>query len=399
MAVLLSAFFSGTETAFISASQVKVEVWVRQKIWGAAITLKFLENPEKFLITTLIGNNIAMVAASTLMAFYLEPYFQGISITAISALLLLTFGEILPKSFSSEQATAVSIRVSHLLRIMYFLLYPFIVTTRVMTHWMMDRLGFDKEQTRQVFSRKDMDRLVREGSRSGVMKQDEQDLISRFILRGDFRLRDVMVHRTEIVAIQLQDSIQTVRQVFEKTGYSRLPVMDDSIDDIVGFVTALDLIFKRPGNVKQILRKIRFVPGSRKIASFFSEIQDQPIDIAVVVDEYGGTAGLVTLEDIVEEFFGDIQDEYDEDLDLYRTITEKQIDVNARIEIHEINAQHHLMIPEGEYNTLGGFIMKELGHIPRRSEKIELPHCTLTVLSATRRMVKWVRIHKTGTES
>jgi putative hemolysin len=395
---LLVAFFAGTETSFLAANPVKIEVWVHQRLRGARQALRFLEKPEQFLITTLIGTNIAMVIASSLIAYILEPYFKGAAITAVSAILLLTFGEIIPKSISTDQATFWAIHASISLKIMYYMLYPFIFIVRKVSGLMMKIMHINQDQSRQVFSRQDMEHLVQEGGKAGIFAKEEQDLISRFILRGDYTLHDVMVPRTEIIAVHKKDSVREIKKAFTRSGYSRLPVMDQNIDDVVGMITAKDIILKNPSRISQILRKIKFVPESRKIVSFLEEIQNRPMDMAIVVDEYGGTAGLITLEDIVEEFFGDIQDEYDEDTGLYRKITPTQIDVRARVEIHELNQQHQLEIPEGEYNTLAGFIMAKTGCIPRRGTKIDLPRCTLTVLSATRRSVKWMRIYRKGKE-
>lgn len=400
--MLFSAYFSGVETAFISANQVKIEIWVRQKIRGADLVLKFLKSPDQFLITTLIGNNISMVAASSMMVFYMErfiprtveSYWRGLIITGLSSFLLLTFGEILPKSYCRDHPSRVSIHTAFLLRMIYFLLYPFIFIIRRMTTWIMNLLRVDLAQSRQVFSRKDMEQLVREGSKSGIVEEDQRDLISRFLLRGDFKLRDVMIPRTEIAAVMLSDPISRVKKVFQNTGFSRLPVMRQGVDDIVGEITAKDVILKRPKRISQILREVHFVPETRKMSSFLHEMQETSPDLAIVVDEYGGTAGLVTLEDMVEEFFGSIQDEYDENENLYRKETDHQIDVKGRVEIHELNARYHLQIPEGEYNTLAGYLMEAAGHIPRRGEKLELPQCSMTVLSATRRKVNWIRIHK-----
>jgi putative hemolysin len=400
--VLFSAFFSGVETAFISANQVKIEIWVRQKIRGADLALRFLKSPDHFLITTLIGNNISMVVASSMMVLYMEKfipltvvsYWRGFIITGLSSFLLLTFGEILPKSYCSDHASRVSIHAAFLLRMIYYLLFPFIKLVRIATSWIMNIFNVDLEQSRQVFSRKDMERLVREGSKSGIVEADQQDLISRFLLRGDFKLRDVMIPRTEIVAVMLSDSISHVKKIFQNTGFSRLPVMRLGVDDIVGAITAKDIILKKPKRIGQILREVHFVPETRKMSSFLHEMQEKSPDLAIVVDEYGGTSGLVTLEDMVEEFFGDIQDEYDGNENLYRKETQHQIDVRGRAEIHELNARHHLHIPEGEYNTLAGFLMEAIGHIPRRGEKFEFSQCSMTILSATRRKVNWVRIHK-----
>jgi len=399
---LFSAFFSGTETAFISASHVKIEIWMRQRVRGASLAASFLKEPDHYLITTLIGNNIAMVAASSLMVYYIEksiPFFinshlRGLVITGMSAFLLLIFGEIIPKAICRDQPTTVAIRASVLLHGLYYFLYPVIFIVQAITQWTIKVLSINQDQSHQIFSRKEIERLLREGRQAGVVKENEHNLISRFILRGNLKVKDVMVPRTEIIAVQKNDPITIVKKIFEDTGYSRLPVIGRNIDDIVGVITARDVILKRPRRINQILREVLFVPESRNMGSYLREIQRCSPDMAIVVDEYGGTAGLITLEDIVEEFFGDIQDEHDEDTNLYRKVTPRQIDVKARAEIHELNNQQGLTIPEGPYNTLAGFLMDKMGRIPRKGEKLDFHEYTFTVLSASRRKIHWVRIHK-----
>jgi len=285
-----------------------------------------------------------MVAASSMMVYYMEKvipvtmasYWRGLLITGLSAFLLLTFGEIIPKAICRDQPTGVAIRTAYLLQVLYYLLYPIVFIVQGLVSLMMKILHIDQGQSYQIFSRKDIERLLREGGKTGIVAEDEEDLISRFILRGEFKVRDVMVPRTEMVIVQKEDPIEKVIHIFEDTGYSRLPVMGESIDDIVGVITARDVILKRPKTIGRILREILFVPESRKISSYLQEIQTRSYDIAIVVDEYGGTAGLITLEDMVEEFFGDIQDEHDEDSNLYRKVTPRHVDVKARIEIHEL---------------------------------------------------------------
>jgi CBS domain containing-hemolysin-like protein len=201
-----------------------------------------------------------------------------------------------------------------------------------------------------------------------------------------------MIPRTEITAVKSRESIPEAFQIFESTGYSRLPVMKKNIDEIIGMITVKDLLLEKPDRLKQILRDLLFVPHTRLIASLLREMQQRGMGMAIVVDEYGGTAGLVTIEDIVEEFVGEIQDEFDGETRLYRKIAPMQIDANARVEIAELNERFGLHLPRGNFNTLGGLIMDTLGRIPKKGERIELPTCVLVILSAFKKKINWVRI-------
>ena len=392
MALFFSAFFSGAETALISVSRIKLEVWVRRGVKGAKKTFAFLHHPEHFLTTTLVGTNIAVVAASSLMAFHLEHYLNGFAITAVSSFFLLFFGEILPKSIARDRAAVFMLRSSVFIRFFYLLLYPIIFCVMGLSRLLLKVLGLERESVKRFFPRKDLEMLVREGERSGLVDVEEMDLISRLIIRGNHRVKEIMVPRTEIIAVKHEETIDRISRIFETTGYSRLPVMGKDMDEIIGMINVKDVLLEKPSTVKQILRNVLYVPESRLIASLMKEMQDERIGMAIVVDEYGGTAGLVTLEDIVEEFFGEIQDEFDEVSSPYRKIGSKQIEVNANVQIEELNDRFGLKLPEGDYHTVGGLLMERFGHIPKRGEQVKMPTCTLVVLSATRRTVDWVRV-------
>ena len=191
---------------------------------------------------------------------------------------------------------------------------------------------------------------------------------------------------------EVREPVGKVARIFEKTGFSRLPVFEKDIDGIVGMVTARDLLLEKPRSIRKIIRPVHYTPESRQIAGLLREMQELQINLAVIVDEYGGTAGLVTIEDIVEEFFGEILDEHDEDLELYRNIGLKMIDVNARTGIADLNRRLDLHLPEGEYVTLGGFLIEKLGHIPKTGERVELDECDIFIRSIFRKRIRWVRI-------
>jgi len=394
VALSFSAFFSGSETALISANRFRLEVWVRRGVKRARQAFEFLEEPEHFLTTTLVGNNIAVVAASSLMAVFLDPYLNGFIITLVSSAFLLIFGEILPKSIARERATGFTLHASYYLQIFYVIFFPLIWSVMKLSQFLLKLLGFENESVKSFFTRKDLAMLVWEGEQAGLVDQEERGLISRFVLRGNQKVREVMIPRTEMVVVKKNEPIRDVSSIFQKTGYSRLPVIGKTIDEILGMITVKDILLEKPERINQIMRDVLFIPESASIASLLREMQEKSKGLSVVVDEYGGTAGLVTLEDIVEEFFGDIQDEYDDESSHYRKIGPGQIDVSARVQIEELNERFGLNLPEGEYQTLGGLLLDQLGHIPKRGERLEMAACTLVILSAFRKKVSWVRIIK-----
>ena len=254
--------------------------------------------------------------------------------------------------------------------------------------------GSSQELEQKDFSRKDLDRLMREGHQTGLLEAKQRDMISRFILRNRLKVRDVMVPRTDITFMHQNESIKNAAAIFEHTGFSRIPVIEEEIDKVLGVVTAKDILLKQPKKVSTILRKVLFAPELQQIGDLLQKMKKERVSMAIVVDEYGGTAGLVTLEDIVEEFFGEIEDEFDEIQKLHRNGKAGQLEVKAKMTIEDINKAFHLNLPEGDYQTLGGFLMDRLGHVPKRKEKLETDNYLFTVLSATRKKIHWVRIEK-----
>jgi CBS domain containing-hemolysin-like protein len=394
VALAASAFFSGMETALISASRIQLKVWTRHNQKNARHALQLLQHPERFLTTTLVGTNIGVVTASFILAVYLEPHMSGFAITAISSVILLILGEMVPKSIGKDRATQLSKNTAYSITAIYYILYPLIWLVRMFSDMLLRIVGERQINIKQFFSRKDLDMLILQVEQAGLVDKEERGLISRFIRRGNEKVRDAMIHRTEISAVDITCTVKEAIKVFEKTGFSRLPVYQGTIDNILGIVTAWDIILEKPKNLKQILRDPLFVPEYRQISHLLQDFQSRHLRVAVVVDEYGGTAGLITFEDIIEEFFGEIQDEFDESANKYRKISPTQIDVHAKTGIQELNEQFALNLPEGDYQTLGGFLCEQLGKVPKRGDRLASNQWTMIVISATRKAVKWVRIMK-----
>lgn len=393
ISLLLMAFFSGSETAFVTVSRIKLEIWKKRRIRGARHAYDFASKPERFLTTTLIGTNIMLVAFSSLAAIYLEKHLGELAILVVVSSFLLIFGDIIPKTVFRELANSLIFRVSLIMKGFYFIFYP----VAALCNWVSMRLvrlaKADREEIGNLFSKRDLEILIREGERDGVIEREERKKISKLFDLGRRRVKEVMIPRTEIVAVETRDPIHKVRKTFQRSGYSRLPVMDKDIDHIVGFVHARDL-FKEPKELPSVIRDVMFVPKSKRCIDLLREFRMSRINLAIVVDEYGGTAGLVTLEDIIEEIFGEIKDEYDYDRKLYRILDDGSLIVNARAEIEEINEKFNLNLPKGEYETLGGLIITTLRRIPKKGEVLDLPNCKLSILQASPQKVDLVKVER-----
>lgn len=391
-ALFFSAFFSGSETALISISRLKLEVWTRRGLKSAEKVKSLISQPEHFLTTILVGNNICLVVASSIMAVYLEQIFNGFVITAFSSFFLLIFGEALPKSLARDKTGFFIRSTVSPLRVFYIIFYPINKIIMNISKLLLKIIKAEDWAVKQFFTRKDLDMLIRESKQSDFIDEEDIGLISRFILRGNKSVDDIMIPRTEILAVATDDPIDSISEIFQKKGFSRLPLMDKDIDHIIGNINAKDILLKEPENLRDILRPVLFVPESKPIGDLLKEMQRKRIWMAIVVGEYGGTAGLVTIEDILEEFFGEIEDEFDVIPKDIKKLNQTTYVVKASIKIEELNKTLVLDLPLGDYNTLGGLIIDKLRYIPKKGEKIELKNCTLQIRTAFRKKIGWVKI-------
>ncbi|MBN2414856.1 HlyC/CorC family transporter [bacterium] len=388
----LSAFFSGTETAFVTARHITFLIWIKQEKRGAKEVYEFLQKPEQYLTTTLVGNNIAVVAASALITVSLKDSFSGWQISLIGTSVLLVFGEIIPKFIGREMANTISLYSYKPHRAFHHLFSPVIWVVKHITGAVLALFRIRSETMYSYFSRDDLNILVHEGEETGLINRDERRKISRMVIRGRKTVHEVMIPRTEITFISRDASLHDAARQFLQSGFSRLPVIAGDIDNISGMVYVSDLLCRKPATLEDIIREILYVPESMNMMNLLHSMRKNGVTMAVAVDEYGGTAGLVTVEDLVEEFFGAIEDEYDDRRDRVTRVGETRLDVNARIEIDELNDRFHLGLQTGDYQTLAGLITTRLGRIPRRGEKIMLANCTLIVLAAQHHRITRVRI-------
>jgi len=328
------------------------------------------------------------------MAVYFKNMFNGFVITAFSSFFLLIFGEALPKSLARDK-TGLFIRCAvSPLRILYVVFYPINIIIMNISKLLLKLIKAEDWAVKKFFTRKDLDMLIRESKQSDFIDEEDIGLISKFILRGNKNVGEIMIPRTEILAVSTDDSIGSISEIFEKKGFSRLPLIDKDIDHIIGNINAKDILFKEPENLRDILRPVVFVPESKPIGGLLKEMQRKRLWMAIVVGEYGGTAGLVTIEDILEEFFGEIEDEFDVIPKDIKKINHTSFLAKATNKIEEINKTLDMDLPLGDYNTLGGLIIDKLRYIPQKGEKIELKNCTLQIRTAFKKKIGWVKIVK-----
>jgi putative hemolysin len=414
--LLLSAFFSGSEIAFVVANRLRVEVFAHRAGFVGTVVRDFLHNPSKFLTTTLVGNNIALVVYSTLTAFYLaEPLHHfftnvlafhdtGLDVailatqTVIASFVVLIFGEILPKSLMREMANQAIFVLAVPLRVSYYLLLPMVKVAAWSASVVIRLTGADAESFAR-FIRRDFEIIIQESKASGELELDEEEseLLSNVFALSTIRVKESMVPRTDIIAIEERSSIEDLQRRFIETGHSKLPVYRDNIDHIVGLVFAYDL-FSQPESIEQIIRPAHFVPESKRSKDLLRDFLSTSTSIAVVIDEYGGTAGLVTREDLLEELFGDIQDEFDTDLEVLRQTGEDTYIASGRVRTDEVEENFGIELPEGDYETIAGYLLDCLGTIPAQKEAYDLGGYRFQIIKASANRIDLVRITRLPAE-
>ncbi|GAB4300821.1 MAG: hemolysin family protein [Ignavibacteriaceae bacterium] len=390
--LILSGFFSGSELAFVVSNKVKIEVKARKKNLAGRFAEFFIRNPQDFFSTILIGNNIVNIALASVATIFLTNAFgwgDG-TILAVSTVVLLIFGELLPKYLASETADRAVMIISVPLRIISIILYPVVkLTARIASLFLKIFGGSDDPVV--VLEKQDVHLIVEESRKAGRMDKKESDIISKALSLGEQRVHESMRPRTEIVGVEINQSIDETISVFIESGYSKLPVYEENLDNIKGVVLAYDL-FRNPSNLQEIMREIIFVPETKGSFGMLNEFLDKGVSIAVVVDEFGGTAGIVTMEDIIEELFGEIEDEYDVAEDICRRINPNTFLISGKVEIDFINDKYNIGLPEGNYETIGGFITSATGRIPKQGEVIDIGNFSILIVRADQIKIELVRL-------
>lgn len=397
ISLVFSAFFSGIEIAFISSDKLHIELSGHRGNLADRILSSFLKKPSWFITTTLIGNNVALVIYGIFMAFLLEPFLEQILpdlinnelsifiLQTISAtFIVLVTAEFLPKSLFLIRPNRMLSLLSIPLYIIYLLFLPavwLIVNLSKLLIVKVLRLEYSEDEP--AFGLIDLNQYIRRMIHD-QQEEKKQEVDAKIFTNAlefkTIKVRDCLVPRTELVTVSIEDSIDELKKAFVDSGYSKILVYNESIDNIVGFCNSIEL-FKKPQNISEILSPINIVPETMLANDLMVQLISARKNIALVVDEYGGTSGIVTIEDIIEEIFGEIQDEHDEEDLLEQKIDDKNYLLSARHEIDYLNDQYKFHLPEGDYETLGGLILSLAEDFPDQHEIIELPNFVFTIES------------------
>ncbi len=404
VSLLLSAFFSGMEIAYVSSNKIHIEIEKKQSGFLAKILSRLTRKPSKFIATMLIGNNIALVVYGFYMGEVLVNWFKSLTLsnsfvnylltdlslltqTIISTLVILITAEFLPKVFFQIYANLL-LKVfaipAYIFYVLFSLVSDFVIwISDLVLKYLFKTQG---DQVQLAFTKLELGNYISEQMES-VEEHDEMDseiqIFQNALEFSDVKAREVMVPRTEVVAVEIHDSIKELKELFTATGYSKAIVYKTSIDDILGYVHLFDL-FKKPKTIKSVIKPIEFVPETMFAKDVLNVLTKKRKSVAIVLDEYGGTSGIMTVEDIVEELFGEIEDEHDSIELLEEKLSETTFNFSARIEVDYLNETYKLNLPESEnYETLGGLIVNITEEIPEENEEVKIDNFLFTIIVAS----------------
>ena len=420
--ILLNAYFAATEIAFISLNDAKIEKQAKEGNKKAKQIQKMLKNPSKFLATIQIGITLAGFLSSAFasdtfadmlapvlanaMPFFSISVWKTISIIVITLILsffTLVFGELVPKRLAMKYYEKISYATIGVIRGISLLTAPFVKLLTWSTNIVSKIFGVS-EQEEEIVTEEEIKMMVDQGEEKGSIEETERELINNVFALNDIVASEIMVYRTDIYAIEANQNLYDILDEIDEYKYSRIPVYEDTIDDIIGILFLKDILksvsARKEIKIKDIMRDAYFVPESKPIDEIFKELQTNKKQMAIVVDEYGGTAGLLTMEDILEELVGNIFDKYDEVEDEYKKIDENTYLVEGSLSLYELKKILKVELPEGDYETLSGYLIEKLGRLPEENEHpiIEDENLTYRIEQYEDKRIQWVKICKNNQE-
>ncbi|HEX9037537.1 MAG TPA: hemolysin family protein [Ktedonobacterales bacterium] len=401
VSLIVAAGSAAAETALTSVNRIRIRNLAEEGDRKAQRIRRALERPEQFLSTILVVSNVSVIAASTLatiIAVDIAYSFAEIISTILLSLIVLIFCEITPKTWAVQAPERAARLLIGPLEVVSAGLRPVVAGLTTLTSGMLRLLGVETRRHGPFMTEDELRLLVEVGEEEGVLEEEERAMIHNVFDLADTSVREVMAPRIDMVTVEADDTIDRAVQLVTQGGFSRIPVFDDSINDIIGVLYAKDLLRviatgQHPDSVRQApLRSAYFVPESKRLDDLLHEMQKQRVHMAIVVDEYGAVAGLVTIEDVVEEIFGDIKDEYDKEEQIFERVSDTEFLVDAKISVDELNELIDAELPAEDYDTLGGFVYTELDKIPTVGDVVRYDDLTITVLASKGRRVTKVKI-------
>ncbi len=418
--ILVNAFFAMSEIAIISLNDAKLRRMAQDGNKKAKILSNMVGQPSKFLATIQVGVTLSGLLASAVAADTFAEYIvlafsgtginvglvRGISLVAITIILsffTLVFGELVPKRLAMNSSEKISFAIARILQAIYIFEKPFVAFLSWSTNLVLRLFGISAEQKSEKVTEEEIRMMIDVGNENGSIEQTDREMINNIFEFDDRTAEEIMTHRTEMTALSLDATLEECIHTAVETGYSRVPVYEEDLDDIVGILyikDLLNLVLSSPPNdfkVEYYIRQPFYVPETSRCKELFKEMQEKKVQMAIVVDEYGGTAGLVTMEDLLESIVGNIQDEYDDEEEEVSQLSENVYLIDGLTQIEEVEKLFHIHFEEeGDYDTIGGYIIDQLGYIPAENEhpSVTIGTYSFTVVDVMERRIDKVRVER-----
>lgn len=394
-----SAFFSASETALMSLSKIRMRHMQEEGVKNADLVASLIESPNKLLNAILVGNNVVNIAATSISTALLTRKFGANGVAAATAIMtvaILIFGEITPKSVAANNSEKIALIVSVPIRIIITVLSPIVWIFSMITKVIFRLIGIKQDEKDVFITEEELKTMVNVSHEEGVLEMEEREIINNVFEFGDMQAKDAMIQRMDMVTVEVDDTYEDIIEVFKEEKLSRLPVYEDSVDDIIGIINIKDIVFisdeeKENFDIKQYMREPFFTYEFKKITQLLEDMKKAKTQIAIVLDEYGGTSGLLTVEDLVEEIVGDIEDEYDEDDDDIVVVKEDEYIVDGSTRISDVNELIGTDLESEEFDSIGGYLIGYLDRLPEEKEVIEIGNIRFCIEKVEKNRI--VKIH------
>ncbi len=398
--LVLSAFFSSSETALTTVNLIRIRNLADNGDKAAAWVLKVRRDQSKMLGAILIGNNVVNLSASSMLTVLVTDVFGSQAVgaaTGVLTLLVLLFGEITPKTIATLEAEKNALRFARVIYILMTILTPVIFVVNLLSGGVLRLLGVDPNKPTDSITEDELRTIVEVGHEKGVIESEEKEMINNVFDLGDSVARDIMVPRIDMSFVDVEASYEELMEIFRRDHYTRLPVYEDNTDNVIGIINMKDLILledRAAFSIRDYLRQPLFTFESKKLSELMIEMRKTSNNIVIVLDEYGATAGLITLEDILEEIVGDIRDEFDGDEeDELKELSEGEYLADGSMNLDDINDQLDLELESEDFDSLGGFMIDRLEHLPAEGEEVETEEVRLVVEKVNKNRIDKVHIY------
>ena len=405
--IIASAFFSSAETAFTAVNQIKLRSFIDKQVKKSKHLELLLTNPQRLITTILIGNNIANVSTASLATavffdFFAQFGFENFAIimsiiTGVVTFILLVFGEITPKTIAMKNPTNWAIKISPIIYFFHLLLYPVSSLFSWFTVLSYRLFRIDKISKNSNLTEEEIKQLIKMSEEEGVIEAKEKEMLHGVLNVFDKVVREIMTPRIDIISAEVKTSISDVIYLITTKGHSRIPLYEDNLDNIIGFMYAKDLLNidhqNKNINLRQFMRKAVFIPETTHIKDLFEQMKASKLHLAIVIDEHGSVAGLVTLEDIIEEIVGEIHDEYDKEEKPIKKLSKKHYLIDASVNIEHLSQHLNYTFPDEEdYDTVAGFILSQIGKFPDKGDIVKFEHFEFIINDIKKRRIISVEV-------